>query len=607
MVDPNLLVRHYLLQNSTLLAMLGPYQVTAHLPEKFDPLNGPIVVVGTEGGSSHPEIPIQTQRVKVRVWAGVDGYAVARQVYGVVHDWLHGQNDLDFGDLGTILASIEVVTGQDITDPDSGWATVLAYYDVTVREGAFVDLSGTFQQGSQTKAYIDAGDATTLATAEAYTDAHSGGNDRPYIDARDAATLATAEAYADSVSGAAVNAPHTWTKPQTFQPDTDVPGAIFKQSNVATPAADIAQFQDKTGAVQSRIKSDGSFQAGSNPATINVGSTGAPVGLGNPGSIYTREDGGDGTTLYVSEGTTWVPITHNLASLEDVTVGALADADVLRFELSSGKWKNAVAAKVKTFIASKWLDSYDPTTGLFTASQPAFSDISGVAVAGQLPNLPESQITNLTSDLALKAPLASPALTGTPTAPNAAALDDSTQLATTDYVRTALKSSASYVFLPWLVPMAQNIVVKIVNVANEVYATEFSVPYDFVLTKLSIKFNTNAVGTAGLAIYDASKNRLAYATFDSNSGNFQFVSLTGGPITLRAGVKYYFAQTCTTAAAFAYCWNFASVGALTGWLNDGVTVRFGLAGNASASGVPPTALGTFTASSNVLIAFSMGL
>lgn len=175
MVDTNVLVRQYLLQNSTLLALLGPYQVMGHLPEKFNPLSGPIVVVNTEGGNAHPEIPIQTQRVKIRVWAGVDGYQIARQVYGVVHDWLHGQNDLDFGDFGTILASIETVTGQDITDPDSGWATVLAYYDVTVRDGAFTDLSGTFQQGSQTKAYIDTHDAITLASAEAYTDAHAGG------------------------------------------------------------------------------------------------------------------------------------------------------------------------------------------------------------------------------------------------------------------------------------------------------------------------------------------------------------------------------------------------------------------------------------------------
>jgi len=50
----------------------------------------------------------------------------------------------------------------------------------------------------------------------------------------------------------------------------------------------------------------------------------------------------------------------------------------------------------------------------------------------------ESQVTNLTTDLAAKAPLASPALTGTPTAPTATALTNSTQLATTAYADSAV-------------------------------------------------------------------------------------------------------------------------------------------------------------------------
>lgn len=48
----------------------------------------------------------------------------------------------------------------------------------------------------------------------------------------------------------------------------------------------------------------------------------------------------------------------------------------------------------------------------------------------------QSDITDLTSDLALKAPLASPALTGTPTAPTAADATNTTQIATTAYVTT---------------------------------------------------------------------------------------------------------------------------------------------------------------------------
>lgn len=56
--------------------------------------------------------------------------------------------------------------------------------------------------------------------------------------------------------------------------------------------------------------------------------------------------------------------------------------------------------------------------------------------SGDLPAIAESQVTGLVADLALKAPLASPALTGNPTAPTQAAGDISTKLATTAFVAT---------------------------------------------------------------------------------------------------------------------------------------------------------------------------
>lgn len=57
----------------------------------------------------------------------------------------------------------------------------------------------------------------------------------------------------------------------------------------------------------------------------------------------------------------------------------------------------------------------------------------------------QSQVTNLGTDLAAKAPLASPTFTGTPAAPTAAADTNTTQIATTAYVigQGYLKSSTA--------------------------------------------------------------------------------------------------------------------------------------------------------------------
>lgn len=56
----------------------------------------------------------------------------------------------------------------------------------------------------------------------------------------------------------------------------------------------------------------------------------------------------------------------------------------------------------------------------------------------------QSQVTGLAADLAGKAPLASPALTGTPTAPTAPPGTDSTQIATTAFVLANAPSSSGF-------------------------------------------------------------------------------------------------------------------------------------------------------------------
>lgn len=54
----------------------------------------------------------------------------------------------------------------------------------------------------------------------------------------------------------------------------------------------------------------------------------------------------------------------------------------------------------------------------------------------------EGQVKNLVTDLAAKAPLASPVLTGAPTAPTAAVGTTGQQLATVDFVAAAVAAQA---------------------------------------------------------------------------------------------------------------------------------------------------------------------
>lgn len=85
-------------------------------------------------------------------------------------------------------------------------------------------------------------------------------------------------------------------------------------------------------------------------------------------------------------------------------------------------------------------------TGTVTQVGPDASSAKALFAAGSSADpafraVAESDVTNLTSDLALKAPLASPALTGIPTVPTATAGDSSTQAASTAFVGTAINNA----------------------------------------------------------------------------------------------------------------------------------------------------------------------
>lgn len=98
-------------------------------------------------------------------------------------------------------------------------------------------------------------------------------------------------------------------------------------------------------------------------------------------------------------------------------------------------------AKIKNFVNNK----INALTGTVTGTPGASKTVTAISQTnGKLSvtvgdiQIAESQVTNLTTHLGQKAPINSPALTGTPTAPTAAAGTDSTQIATTAFVNTAI-------------------------------------------------------------------------------------------------------------------------------------------------------------------------
>lgn len=90
---------------------------------------------------------------------------------------------------------------------------------------------------------------------------------------------------------------------------------------------------------------------------------------------------------------------------------------------------NSISGTVAEFNAALTGDDFATLANSVTLTNKTISGASNT-----ITNIAQSSVTSLVSDLALKAPLASPALTGNPTATTQSIADDSTKIATTAFV-----------------------------------------------------------------------------------------------------------------------------------------------------------------------------
>ena len=101
---------------------------------------------------------------------------------------------------------------------------------------------------------------------------------------------------------------------------------------------------------------------------------------------------------------------------------------------------NASNQAVSTALSSAAVTSFNTQTGALTiGGDDLTADHTAVNYTAANANI-DGHFSGIDSALALKAPLASPSLTGTPTAPTATQGDNSTKLATTAYVDTAVSA-----------------------------------------------------------------------------------------------------------------------------------------------------------------------
>jgi hypothetical protein len=160
--------------------------------------------------------------------------------------------------------------------------------------------------------------------------------------------------------------------------------------------------------------------------------------------VFTLADGEDFTDVdSVSLELRKMGQTGATGLLARATASGMADVDTeVTLSFTSAEMNQTVTAEYHTLFLWLYATSSDTHTTLWKGSVKLYADEATASLTEQPPDVESLNLTEASAaalyatiaNLALKAPLASPALTGVPTAPTAAAATNTTQIATTAFV-----------------------------------------------------------------------------------------------------------------------------------------------------------------------------
>ena len=170
------------------------------------------------------------------------------------------------------------------------------------------------------------------------------------------------------------------------------------------------------------------------------------------------------------------------------------------------------------------------TTPLSTAGYVK-TNASGVLSSSA--EIAQADVTSLTADLAAKAPLASPELTGTPTAPTAAEATNTTQIATTAFVKTAVDNVIASA--PGALDTLNELATALGNDAN--FSTTITNSLAAKAPIASPTFTgTVTVAASGIAFTDGTQTKEGVPSRTTITQQSASYNLSTGGLTLRDGL-----------------------------------------------------------------------